>query len=157
MGKQPMNKRQTQSRAALARDAALQRIGRTRRWVIAGTAVLTAGFAALVSAVAPGRSLASKAQPRTEAARATASARTGSTGSGSTRSGSTRSGSAIPSMPPPAGAGSLGLQGPDQAPSVPQQSQPQSDPSAPQSAPSQAQPQSAPVPAPAAPAVSGGS
>ena len=152
MGKQPMNKRQTQSRAALARDAALQRIGRTRRWVIAGTAVLTAGFAALVSAVAPGRSLASKAQPRTEAATATASARTGSTGSGSTRSGS-----AIPSMPPPAGAGSLGLQGPDQAPSVPQQSQPQSDPSAPQSAPSQAQPQSAPAPAPAAPAVSGGS
>ena len=156
MGEQPMSKRHTQSRAALARDAALQRVGRTRRWVIAGTAVLTAGFAALVSAVAPGRSLASKAQPRTEASTATASG-TGSTGTGSAGTGSTRSGSAIPSMPPPAGAGSLGLQGPDQAPSVPQQSQPQSDPSAPQSAPSQAQPQSAPAPAPAAPAVSGGS
>ena len=41
------------------RDAAVARVSRTRRWVIAGAAALTAGFAALVSAVAPGRSVSS--------------------------------------------------------------------------------------------------
>jgi hypothetical protein len=144
MSEHRMSKRHTQSRAALARDDAIDRINRTRRWVIAGAAVLTAGIAALVSAIAPGRSLASKSQPRTEASTATAS------------TASSRSSSGIPQMPAPASPGSLGLQGPDQAPSpAPRQSQPQSDPSQ-----SQSQSQSAPTPAPAAPAppvVSGGS
>jgi hypothetical protein len=126
----------SQSRAALARDAALVRISRTRRWVIAGAAVLTAGFAALVSAVAPGRSLASKSQAGTDPATTSASTR-GSTGR-----------SSIPRMPPPANAGALGLQSPGQAPSA-DQSQPPADQSQPQSVPS------AP-PAPVAPQSSSG-
>ncbi|MFZ0381411.1 MAG: hypothetical protein WAL38_26535, partial [Solirubrobacteraceae bacterium] len=48
------------SRAALARDAALERVRRTRRWVIVGAAGLTAGIAALVASVAPGRTLTAK-------------------------------------------------------------------------------------------------
>ena len=132
----------SQSRAALARDAALARISRTRRWVIAGAAVLTAGFAALVSAVAPGRSLASKSNAGTNPATTSASTR-GSAGSTS-----------IPQMPPPANPGALGLQGPDQAPSSDQSQSNQSQPSQPQ--PSQPQPQSIP-PAPSPPVVSGGS
>jgi hypothetical protein len=108
----------SQSRAALARDSALARISRTRRWVIAGAAVLTAGFAALVSAVAPGRSLASKPQTGTDPATTSAST-SASTGS-----------SSIPRMPPPANAGALGLQSPEQAPSA-DQSQSQSVPSSP--------------------------
>jgi hypothetical protein len=126
------------SRAALIRDAALDRVRRTRRWVVVATAGLTAGFAALVSAVAPGRSLASKTPSAGAPSSATASA---STGSG------------IPAMPPPANGGALGLQGPDQAPSTPpEQSQP-SQPSQPQSAPSQP----TPAPQPTPPPVSGGS
>lgn len=131
------------SRAALVRDAAIERVRRTRRWVLLATAALTAGFAALVSAVAPGRSLASK----TLASSATASA---STASASTAS---SSGSGIPNLPPPAGAGQLGLSGPEGTPSPDQsQSSGQSQSSAPaQSAP-------APAPAPVAPpVVSGGS
>jgi hypothetical protein len=148
-----MSMRHTQSRAALARDAALERIRRTRRWVIVGSAALTAGFAALVSAVAPGRSLAAKSQPQTEASTATASS--GSSGASTSSSGSS---SAIPRMPPPANPSSLGLQGPNDAPApAPQQSQPQSDPSQsqPQSDPSQSQ--SAPPPPPPPVVSSGGS
>jgi hypothetical protein len=134
-----------QSRAALARDAALARLSRTRRWVIAGAAVLTAGFAALVSAVAPGRSLASKKSSsgtETEAASASSSARGSS--------------SAIPRMPPPANPSELGLQGPSQAPSsVPDQSQSQQQQSAPSPAPSAAPPQSSS--GGGGPVVSGGS
>ncbi|MBV9364369.1 MAG: hypothetical protein JO286_24975 [Solirubrobacterales bacterium] len=108
----------------LARDAALARVSRTRRWVIAAAAALTAGFAALVSAVAPGKTLTSKSPGLASAATATRST------PGSTRS------SAIPAMPPPAKAGDLGLQAPGQAPSsVPDQSQPQSIPSQPPPAP----------------------
>ena len=147
------------SRAVLMRDAALARVGRTRRWVIAGAAALTAGIAALVSAVAPGRSLASKTTSGSAASSETASA----SGAGvASSSGSSRS--SIPAMPPPASAGDLGLQSPDSAPSPDNQSQPQSAPSQPQSAPSQPQsqpaPQPQPVPAPAPPSsgvVSGGS
>jgi hypothetical protein len=118
-----------QSRAALARDTALERLGRTRRWVIAGTAALTAGFAALVSAVAPGRSLASKSPASTATAKATAS---------------TRGANSLPTMPPPANASELGLQGPGQAPSpAPDQSQ-----SAPQGGPPQSQPTAPPAQAP---------
>ncbi|MBV9942591.1 MAG: hypothetical protein JO262_10725 [Solirubrobacterales bacterium] len=114
-----MTGRPDRSRAALARDAALARVSRTRRRVIAGSAALTAGFAALVSAVAPGKTLTSKPAGRAEAATATHST-------------SSSSSSAIPPMPPPAKPGDLGLQAPDQAPSsVPDQSQPQSIPSQP--------------------------
>jgi hypothetical protein len=63
---QRMTTNDNRPRAVLARDAALARVRRTRRWVIAGAAALTAGFAALVSAVAPGRSLASKSAVQTE-------------------------------------------------------------------------------------------
>ena len=104
------------SRAVLARDAALARVSRTRRWVIAGAAALTAGIAGLVSAVTPGRSLASKSAVRTEA--------------------STGSSSAIPPLPPVAGPSSLGLGGdaaplqsaPPPAPSTPPASSPQPAP-----------------------------
>lgn len=40
----------------LARDAALDRISRARRWTLAGAAALTAGLAALASALLPGKS-----------------------------------------------------------------------------------------------------
>ncbi|MBV9002738.1 MAG: hypothetical protein JO304_27025 [Solirubrobacterales bacterium] len=103
----------SRSPAARTRDAALARVGRTRRWVIAGAAALTAGIAGLVSAVAPGRSLASKSHVPAATAR------------------SSPSGSTIPPLPPVASAGDLGLQGPGQAPSAPDQSQPQSVPSQP--------------------------
>jgi len=112
----------------MVRDAALERVRRTRRWAIIATAALTAGIAGLVSAVAPGRSLASKSASREVAS-----------GSRSTAA----AGSAIPSMPAPASSEQLGLQAPDQAPSSssppPEQSQPSQptqsapDPSAPSS------------------------
>ena len=101
--------RDDKSRAALARDAAISRIGRTRRWVIVGTAALTAGFAALVSAVAPGRSLASKSTGR-------ASTTTAGTGAGASSSSS--SVTAIPQFPPAANPSSLGLQSPNQPPQI---------------------------------------
>jgi hypothetical protein len=134
---QRMNSRVDKSRAALARDAAILRVGRTRRWVIAGAAALTAGFAALVSAVAPGRSLASKSPSGT---RTTADPRTSSTSS------------AIPQFPPAANPSSLGLQSPGQPP--------QSVPNPPQStAPAPTTP-AVPAPQPVAPQpapLSGGS
>jgi len=131
----------SKSGAALARDAALARIVRTRRWVIAAAAALTAGIAALVSAVAPGHSLAAKSK----------TAPSGDVASASTSS----SGSGIPRMPAPASAGDLGLQGPSQAPS------PAPSPS-PSPAPEQQQPQSIPSQPPSSdggggPVVSGGS
>jgi hypothetical protein len=104
------------TRAALARDAALARVRRTRRWVIAGSAALIAGFAALVSAAAPGRTLGSTSQARTGAS--TAASR------------SPASSSAIPKLPALANPSDLGLQGPDQAPqSVPSQPQAPQTPS----------------------------
>ncbi len=131
-----MTDRRNQSRAALARDAALARVGRTRRWIIAGSAALTAGIAALVSAAAPGRTLSPSSHVQTEASTA---------GSPSRATAS----SAIPKLPALAKPGALGLQGPGQAPqSVPNQSQSQSQ--------SQSQPQSQPQPQapPAAPSTS---
>src|SRR5947209_1169148 len=44
--------------AVLDRDATLARIGRTRRWLVAGATALTAAFAALVSSVTPHKALA---------------------------------------------------------------------------------------------------
>jgi hypothetical protein len=125
------------SRAVLLRDAALARVRLTRRWVIAGAAALTAGFAALVSAVAPGRSLSSSSS-KSPSARADLATR--------------GAGSALPSMPAPASAGDLGLRSPGQGP-TPDQSQP----SRPQSVPPQPQPQSLPPAPPSGGVVSGGS
>ena len=118
------------SRAVLARDAALARVSRTRRWIIAGAAALTAGIAGLVSAVAPGRTLASKSAVRTGAS-----------------TGASASSSAIPQLPPAAGAGSLGLEGSAQSP--------QSVPSAPATPPQPAAP--APQSSGGGAVVSGGS
>ncbi len=117
--------------AALQRDAAIARIGRVRRWMIVATAAMTAGVAALVSAIAPGRSSGAVNQ-------AYSSVHVAASGSSS--------GSAL-QMPAPAGAGALGLQGPAQAP----QSAPAPDSS------SQQAPTPAPAPAPSGGAVSGGS
>jgi hypothetical protein len=102
----------------MERDAALDRLGRARRWIIVAAAALTAGFAALVSAVAPGRSLGHTRTPA--APRQTAAA------------------AAV--MPPVASPSELGLQGPNEAP-APAQSTP-----APQAAP-QPQPVPQPAPA----------
>jgi hypothetical protein len=121
------------ARAQLDRDAALVRLRRTRRWVLAGAAAVTAGIAALVSAVAPGRSLGAGAHSRGQAP-------------------SLRTSSTTPALPPPAGAAQLGLAGPGEAPApVPDQSQ-----GAPGSSGSSAAPNPAPAPQQPA-AVSGGS
>jgi len=155
------------ARAAMIRDAALARVSRTRRWVWAGAAALTAAFAALVSAIAPGRTLAAKSPSASESA--SAAGATSSTGSGRTNGSASTNGSTLPRMPAPAGASDLGLQGPDQAPSSSSgggssssssgggSSQSQSAPA--QSDPSQSAPAPAPAPAPATapPVVSGGS
>jgi hypothetical protein len=123
--------RRNPSLAQLHRDAAIGRVGRAKRWMFAGAAGLTAAFAALFSAVAPGRTLSAKG----EQAVAPSSTRVSSASSSSNQ------------MPPLASPSSLGLQGPDNVPSSdPSQQSAPSDPSSSQAAP----------PAPA-PAVSGGS
>jgi hypothetical protein len=142
------NARRSQSLAARERDAALGRVGRTRRWVILGAAGLTAGFAALVSSVAPGKTLkAGHATVRSEAASTTSPRSTGST-----------------KMPPLASPSQLGLQGPGQPPqSAPAQTTP--DPSQapaqttpdPSQAPAQTTPDPSQAPAQTTPATSGGS
>jgi hypothetical protein len=145
--------RRGQSTAALQRDAALLRISRTRRWLIAAAAAGSAGVAALVSSVAPGHTLGSKS--KAGSLRATA---------GAGASSAAASGGAVSNkMPPLASAAALGLQGPSSAPqssSDPSQSggsaQSAPDPSQAASDPAQAAPVPAPAPAPA-PAVSGGS
>jgi hypothetical protein len=99
--------------AVLARDAALARISRTRRWVIAAAAALTAALAALASALLPGKSLGAKT-----AGHAT----------------TTRSSTGTPALPVPASAAQLGLEGPSSTP----QSSPAPQPAAPQPAPAPA-------------------
>src|SRR5947208_16307256 len=89
--------RDRRSLAAEQRDAALVRIGRLQWWMIAG-AGLTAGLAALVSSVAPGRSLHAAS---TSAPRATSVP---------------HSGSSTPRMPAPASPADLGLQAPADTP-----------------------------------------
>src|SRR5437660_9209862 len=89
-----------------ARDAALGRILRARRWIIAAAAAATAAVAGLISAVAPGRTLGASGQS------------TGSSTSGAgTSAGGGSAASSSAQLPAPAGAGQLGLQGPAQPPS----------------------------------------
>jgi hypothetical protein len=97
-----------QSAAQLQRDAALVRVTRTRRFVIGGAAALSAGIAALVSAIAPGHSFGAKTaeaatQPRSESS-----------------SSSTVHASVTPKkMPPLAKPSALGLSGPPSRPTAP--------------------------------------
>jgi hypothetical protein len=143
----PMNAR-PRSNAALHRDAALARIGRARRWLIAGAAGLTGGLAAFVSATAHGHTL-----------------RKGAVSPASTRSTGPSTNPAR--MPPLASPSSLGLQGPDQNPQPSSSGPSQAQSSAPsQSQSSSPQPQSqapaastpSPAPAPSSSGVvSGGS
>jgi hypothetical protein len=144
----------------IERDAALARIGRTRRWVLAGTAALTAGAAGLVSAIAPGRSLGAKPAQASQPAVSTTAAKSSATSGHATE----------PQMPPLADPSTLGLSGPSQAPQASTTDNSAATPPAPaQSAPSQAQsdaaaqsqaapaPAPAPAPVPQPPVVSGGS
>jgi F0F1-type ATP synthase membrane subunit c/vacuolar-type H+-ATPase subunit K len=135
--------------AQRARDEALRRVRRARGLTIFGAGALTAGLAALVSAVAPGRSLGARTKVAAATSRTTSAPR--------------RSATVELRMPPLASASQLGLQAPGQAPqavapsdqgapAAPQQS----DPAPQQSAPVQPQPV-APQPAPSGGVVSGGS
>lgn len=101
---------QRRSGAQVQRDALLARVTRTR-WVSgAAAAALSVGLAALVSALAPGRSSA-KTREHGSAETVTARARL------------------TPSMPPAADAAQLGLQPPGSAPqSPPTAPAPQSQP-----------------------------
>jgi uncharacterized membrane protein YgcG len=92
--------RRSRSLAQLERDRALERISRTRRWLLAGAAALTAGFAALVSAIAPGKSYGARRSTPFTPARARGHA-------------GTRTAAALPPLASPS---SLGLQGPGQPP-----------------------------------------
>ena len=126
--------------AQLERDAALARIVRARRWVIAGAAALTAGCAALVSTIAPGKTLGARAQARVL---------------GSTRTPVHRA--TATQMPALASAGDLGLKGPQSAPAASQASQApsQAAPDASQATPSPSQATPDPSQAASAPASSG--
>jgi hypothetical protein len=128
--------RQGGSDRALVRDAALLRISRTRRWMLAGAAVLTAGLAALASALLPGKSFGAGSKGNARNVPATAANPT-----------------VTPALPAPANADQLGLQPPGQAP----QSVPAPQP-APAPQPSQPAPATQPAPSSGGGAVvSGGS
>jgi hypothetical protein len=127
----------TRSQAALSRDAALTRIGRTRRWVIVGAAGVTAGVAAFVSATAHGRTLKKGTAARVPV-------RTAAPSSTSVQ------------MPPLANPSSLGLQGPVTDPQPSSGGSSGSSQSQSNSSPSQSQ-APAPAPSPSSSAVSGGS
>lgn len=112
------------------RDAALDRVSRVRRRIGLGAGALVAGFAAFVSATAPGRTLGAKVP----------------VGSETVPAGRTTGRSASLTMPPLASPSQLGLQSPEGVP--------QAAPTAP---PAQAQPQPQAAPAPQPAPVSGGS
>lgn len=120
--------------AQTERDAAIQRVSRVRRWVIGGATALTAAFAAIVSAVAPGHTLGPRSYPRI-ASSPGGSAR--AVGAGARASGPA---TAAARMPAPASPGELGLQTPSQAP--------QAAIGGPQASPDQSQAQAAPEPQP---------
>jgi hypothetical protein len=85
--------RSDRASAALERDAALGRISRARRWLLAGAAALTAALAALASALLPGKSLGAKPHSTATASRPAAHG----------------SDPLTPRLPPPAGPAALGL------------------------------------------------
>jgi hypothetical protein len=133
----------SQPLAQLERDAALARISRTRRWLIAAAAALTAAFAAIISAVAPGRSFAAHSSTAATGARPL-----------------TASAPASNKLPPLEDGQALGLGGPAQAPQA--SSAASGSTSQSQVAPDQSQvsPDQTQVPAPVQsnpPVVSGGS
>jgi hypothetical protein len=105
--RRPRHRRQ--SAAQLQRDAALVRVSRTRRFVIGGAAALSAGIAALVSAVAPGHTLGAKT--------ADAATSSGTSGSGSGSS-TAHASAAAKRMPPLAKPSDLGLAGPPSGPTA---------------------------------------
>ena len=130
--------------AALARDAALARVGSARRLTILGAAGLSAGFAALVSTSPPSKASTASAKrsvPATLPSTTTPGARSGE----------------APALPPLAGGSQLGLAGPSQSPG----SDDGSGAAAPPAAPSQTQPDqsaaAAPAPSQQPGPVSGGS
>ena len=110
------------------REAALGRVSRVRAMTVVGAGAVTAAFAGLVSAVAPGHTLGAKV----------------SAGSGTVLARPVTGRATARRLPALASPSQLGLQSPHGAP--------QAAPSAP---PAQAQPQAAPAPQPAP--VSGGS
>jgi hypothetical protein len=123
--------------ARLQRDRAIERVRRVRGGTIAGAAGLTAGFAALVSVLAPGHSLAAGRRSLPAATK--------------TPTSTAKKSAAV--MPPLANPATLGLGGSGASAGV-TQSQPAS-PAAPAVSPAAA---AAPTTAPSAPAVvSGGS
>jgi hypothetical protein len=130
------------SAAQLKRDSAIRRVGLTRRVVIGAAGALTAGIAAFVSAVAPGRTLG--AQTRNSAAYERAYKRYLAARARATAVRPER-------MPPLASPAQLGLAA-DSAPSEQQAAPAESAPAAP---PVQAAPVAVPPPPPVA--VSGGS
>src|SRR5579875_2099205 len=91
------------SHAALARDAALARVGTTRRLAILGSAGLSAALAGFISTSPPSKASTTSAT-RTPAPATTAPQKVASAPSRGQ----------APSLPPLANASSLGLQGPDQ-------------------------------------------
>ena len=93
----------SRSGAALARDAALARVGSARRLTILGAAGLSAGFAALVATSPPSK--ASTASAKRTVATTTPRATTPSTRPGK-----------APALPPLSGGSQLGLAGPSQSP-----------------------------------------
>jgi hypothetical protein len=129
MASRPGSLVRVQSTAQVARDEAIQRTGVTRRAVIGGAAALTAGIAAFVSAIAPGRTLGAS---RTYKAPVT-----------TTSAGTARTASSAPQMPPLASASQLGLAAEGSAPQPapqPAQQQPQVQPPPVQQAPVQQPP-----------------
>ena len=97
-----------QSVAQLERNAALQRVTRTRRFVIGGAAALSAGIAALVSAIAPGHSFGAN--------KAVAAGAETSSGSANSAASTARASTSSKKMPPLAKPSDLGLAGPPSGP-----------------------------------------
>lgn len=91
------------SPAVRARDAALNRVSRTRRLLITASAALSAAFAGFVSTSAPG-----KASPRT--------ARLGASAALEPAPRTSQTTLRAPALPPLASASQLGLQGPTDTP-----------------------------------------